>query len=160
VRKVLLLPLLLLVLGLAACGGGSGSSGGAGTTSGAPSPEAAWGKEVEAVMRRFENNVSANLTEQIHTTSSQALVEPLYRTYGAALTQLGKELEATDPPAACTALRKQMGEDAHALGQLTTQLGHEGHVDQEEFSSLVVVQESRLHRYGRDLTKITYQPHC
>lgn len=159
--KVLLLPLILLALGLAACGGGSGSSASPTTSAAAvPSAETAWGKEVEAVMRRFENQVSANATEQIHTTSSQPLLEPLYRSYGAALTKLGEELEATHAPQACVALRKQMAADAHALGQLTTKLGHEGQVDQDEFSSLVIVQQSRLHRYGRDLTEITYEPHC
>jgi hypothetical protein len=159
VRKTLLLPLILLALGLAACGGGSSGSG---STSGPDrtSPESAWAKEVEKVMRRFENQVSANATEQIHTTSSQNLVEPIYRSYGAALTKLGGELEATKAPPQCVALRKQMGDDARALGQLTTKLGHESNVNQEEFSALVFVQESRLHRYGRDLTEITYKPHC
>lgn len=159
VRKALLVPPAVLAFGLAACGGGSGGSG---TTSAAvpQGPETAWAKEVATVMRRFENQVSARATEQIHTISSQHLVEPIYRAYGAALTQLGGELEATAAPPRCVALRKQMGDDAHALGQLTTKLGHEGQVDQEEFSSLVVVQESRLHRYGRDLTEITYRPHC
>lgn len=160
-RNAYLVPLILLALalGLAACGGGSGSSG---TTTGSdgPSPETVWAKEVEKVMRRFENQVSARAAEQIHTTSSQQLVEPMYRSYGAALTKLGDELEATDAPAACLALRKQMGDDAHSLGQLTTKLGHEGQVDQEEFSALVVVQETRLHRYGHDLTEITYRPRC
>ncbi len=163
VRKgLLLVPLVALALALAACGGGSGSSdtsGGAGAVA-PPSAETAWAKEVEKVMRRFENHVSANATEQIHTTSSQPLVEPMYRAYGAALTRLGDELEATEAPQACVALRKQMGEDAHALGQLTTKLGHEGQVNQEEFSALVVQQEAKMHRYGRDLTEITYQPHC
>jgi hypothetical protein len=111
-------------------------------------------------MRRFENQVSARATTQIHTTSAQLLVEPMYRAYGAALTKLGGELDATDAPAECVAMRKRMGDDAHALGRLTTQLGHEGQVSQEEFSALVVVQETRLHRHGRDLTEITYQPHC
>jgi hypothetical protein len=57
-------------------------------------------------------------------------------------------------------MRKRMAEDARALGQLTTKLGHEGNVEQEEFSALVVQQESKMHRYGRDLTEITYRPHC
>lgn len=159
-RKAYFALLILLALGLAACGGGGSSSSGTTTTSDEPTPETAWAKEVEEVMRRFENQVSARATEQIHTTSSQQLVEPMYRAYGAALTKLGDELEATVAPAACVVLRKQMADDAHALGQLTTKLGHEGQVDQEEFSALVVVQETRLHRYGRDLTEITYRPHC
>jgi|GEM_PF-3429190 len=164
-RKVSVIPLLALVaLGLAACGGGSGSSGttSSGTTDGlgAPTAETAWAKEVEAVMRRFENQVSARASEQIHTVSSQHLIEPVYRAYGAALTELGGELEATDAPPACVAMRKQMADDARALGQLTTKLGHEGDVDQEEFSALVVVQDSKMRRYGRDLTEITYKPHC
>lgn len=158
-RTVALVPLALLALALAACGGGSGSSP---TTTSAPgpTPETAWAKEVEKVMRRFENQVSARAVEQIHTTSSQRLVEPMYRAYGAALAKLGDELAATAAPPACVALRKRMADDGHALGRLTTKLGHEGQVDQEEFSALVVVQESRLHRYGHDLTQITYRPHC
>jgi hypothetical protein len=159
VRKALIVPLSLLVLGLAACGG-SGSSSDAGSTSAiGPTPEAKWAKEVERVMRGFENHVSARATEQIHTTSSQGLVEPLYRAYGAALTKLGGELEATDAPPACKAMRKRMADDGRALGQLTSN-GHEGKVNQEEFSSLVVEQEARLHRYGSDLTKITAEPRC
>jgi hypothetical protein len=160
VRRAFLVPLILLALGLAACGGGGSSSSGTTAGSDGTSPQAAWGKEVEAVMRRFENHVSANATEQIHTTSSQHLVEPMYRAYGAALTKLGDELGATKAPPECLALRKQMVDDAHSLGQLTTKLGHEGNVEQEEFSALVVQQESKMHRYGRDLTEITYRPHC
>jgi hypothetical protein len=159
-RKALFIPFLLLAFGLAACGGGGSSSSGGTTASGPSGAEAKWGKEVEAVMRDFENHVSANATEQIHTTSSQHLVEPMYRAYGAALTALGQKLEATDAPSACMALRKQMADDAHALGQLTTKLGHEGNVDQEEFSALVFQQEARMRRYGPDLTEITYHPHC
>ena len=162
-RKVLFLPLILLALalGLAACGGGGSSSSGTGTTSasGAGGPEAAWGKEVEKVMRTFENQ-DAQAIEQIHTSTSQPRLEPLYREYGAALAKLGKTLEGTKAPAECAALRKRMGEDAAALAQLTTKLGHEGNVDPEEFSALVAVQETRLHRYGHDLTEITYRPHC
>lgn len=159
-RKALVVAPIVLALGLAACGGGGSSSSGTGRDAGGPTPEAKWAKEVERVMRRFENQVSANATEQIHTTSSQYLVEPLYRSYGAALTKLGDELGATKAPPACAALRKRMVDDGYALGQLTTKLGHESKVNQEEFSSLVVQQESKLHRYGHDLTEITYQPHC
>jgi hypothetical protein len=161
-KGALVLALLALALGIAACGGGgSPSSDTAAAPAGAPpSAETAWAKEVEKVMRRFENHVSARATEQIHTTSSQPLLEPMYRAYGAALTKLGDELEATEAPQACVALRRRMGEDAHALGQLTTRLGHEGNVGQEEFSALVVQQEAKTHRYGRDLTEISYRPEC
>jgi hypothetical protein len=157
-RRVLLFPLIVLALGLAACGGGGSSS--SGTTSAASStPEAAWGKEVEGVMRQFENQQAQEI-EQIHTSTSQARLEPIYRAYGAALAKLGEDLEATKAPAECAALRKKMGEDAAALAQLHTKLGHEGGVNAEEFSALAAVQESRIHRYGHDLTEITYRPHC
>lgn len=161
VRKALLLPLALLAvaLGLAACGGGGSSSSGTTGGSGGTSAEAAWGKEVEGVMRQFENQQAQEI-EQLHTSTSQPRLEPLYRAYGAALAKLGKDLEATKAPAECVALRKRMGEDAAALAQLHTKLGHEGNVDPEEFSALVAVQESRIHRYGHDLTEITYRPHC
>lgn len=160
-RKAPLLALvaLTLALGLAACGGGGSSSSGTTGGSAAATPEAAWGKEVEAVMRAFENDQAQEI-EQIHTSTSQARLEPLYRQYGAALVQLGRDLEATKAPAECVALRKKMGEDAAALAQLHTKLGHEGKFNAEEFSALVAVQESRIHRYGHDLTEITYRPHC
>ena len=111
------------------------------------------------MMRAFENQQAQEI-EQIHTSTSQARLEPMYRGYGAALAKLGKDLEATKAPAECVALRKKMGEDAAALAQLHTQLGHESGVNPEEFSALVAVQESRIHRYGHDLTEITYRPHC
>ena len=153
------LVLLALALGLAACGGGgSSSSGTTGGTEGSGA-EAAWGKEVEAVMRRFENR-AAQVIAQIHTSSSQARLEPMYRAYGAALANLGKQLEATKAPAECVALRKQMGEDAAALAQLNRKLGHESSVNAEEFAALAAVQETRTRRYGHDLTEITYRPHC
>lgn len=160
-RKALLLALtaLTVTVGLAACGGGGSSSSATTGRSAAASPEGAWGKEVEAVMRRFENQQAQEI-EQIHTSTSQARLEPLYRQYGAALAQLGKDLEATKAPPECAALQKKMGEDAAALAQLHTKLGHEGNFNAEEFSALVAVQESRIHRYGHDLTEITYRPHC
>jgi hypothetical protein len=158
VRKAFLLSLVLLALGLAACGGGGSSSSGT-TSASASTPESTWGKEVEKVMRTFENQAAPTI-EQIHTSTSQQRLEPIYREYGATLAKLGMNLEATKAPAECVALRKRMGEDAAALGQLTAKLGHEGNVDPEEFSALVAVQETRLHRYGHDLTEITYRPHC
>lgn len=158
-RKAFLLPLLLLAVGLAACGGGGSSSSGTTGGSGGGGAEAVWAKEVETVMRAFENQ-AAPMIEQIHTSTSQGRLEPLYRAYGARLAKLGEELEATNAPQECVALRKKMGEDAAALAQLHTKLGHEGDVNPEEFSALVAVQESRIHRYGHDLTEITYQPHC
>jgi hypothetical protein len=159
VRKALLLLLILFALGLAACGGGGSSSSGTSSASGGGGPEAAWGKEVEKVMRTFENQAAQEI-EQIHTSTSKPRLEPLYREYGAMLAKLGKTLGATKAPTECAALRKQMGEDAAALAQLTKKLGHEGQVNAEEFSALVAVQETRLHRYGHDLTEITYRPHC
>ena len=108
--KLALLALVLLALGLAACGGGgSSSNSGTTSTSKAGGAETAWARDVEKLMREFENQVSARLAEQIHTTSSQPLVEPLYREYGAALTKLGHELEATGAPEECVAMRKRMG---------------------------------------------------
>jgi hypothetical protein len=159
--KVLPLPLLLLAvaLGLAACGGGGSSSSGTTGGTGAPSAEAKWGTEVEAVMRKFENQ-AAPLIEQLHTSTSQARLEPMYREYGAALDHLGDELEALDPPSECVAMSKRMGKDAHSLGQLNTKLGHETKVNNEEFSALAAVQLEKMHRYGSDLTEITYHPHC
>jgi hypothetical protein len=163
-RKASLASLLLLAvaLGLAACGGGgsssSGTTGGSGGSDGS-SAEAKWGKEVEGVMRRFENQ-AAPLIEQLHTSTSQARLEPMYREYGAALDQLGDELEALDPPSECVAMSKRMGKDAHSLGQLNTKLGHETKVNNEEFSALAAVQQEKMHRYGSDLTEITYHPHC
>jgi hypothetical protein len=159
VRKVLILPLIALAFALAACGGGGSSSSGTTGGSAAASPEAAWAKEVEAVMRQFEN-AQAQEIEQIHTSTSQARLEPLYRQYGAALARLGKDLESTKAPPECAALQKKMGDDAAALAQLHTKLGHEGNFNAEEFSALVAVQESRIHRYGHDLTEISYRPHC
>jgi hypothetical protein len=161
VRKALLLPLLLLAvaLGLAACGGGGSSSSGSTTASGASSAEVAWGKEIEKAMRGFENH-AARLIELIHTSTSQVHLEPLYRSYGATLTKLGGQLEATKAPPKCVAARKKMAEDARALGQLNTKLGHESQVDNEEFSALAAVQQEKMHRYGADLTETTYHPHC
>jgi hypothetical protein len=161
VRKATLPPLLLLAvaLGLAACGGGGSSSSGSTTASGPPSAEAKWGKEVEGVMRGFENQ-AARLIETIHTSTSQVHLEPLYRSYGATLTKLGDKLEATKAPPKCVATRKKMVEDARALGQLNTKLGHESQVNNEEFSALAAVQQEKAHRYGSDLTESTYHPHC
>jgi hypothetical protein len=110
-------------------------------------------------MRTFENQAAQEI-EQIHTSTSQQRLEPMYREYSAMLAKLGKDLEATRAPPACEALRAKMGEDAAALAQLHRKLGHESSVNPEEFSALVAVQESRIHRYGHDLTEITYRPHC
>jgi hypothetical protein len=157
----LAVPLLLLgvALGLAACGGGGSSSSGGTDGSKASSGETAWAKEVEGVMRQFENQ-AAPVIEQIHTSTSQAHLEPLYRGYGVTLGKLGDQLEATDAPKECVALREQMAEDAKALAQLNTKLGHESKVNNEEFSALAAVQQEKMHRYGSDLTEITYHPHC
>ncbi|HTT93264.1 MAG TPA: hypothetical protein VMF55_01210 [Solirubrobacterales bacterium] len=165
-----LLPLLLgAALLLSACGGGGSTGGpGPGDTATAANggggarpagPEGVWAKEVEAVMRRFENS-SAHSVEAIHTSTSQFRLEPTYATYSDELAKLAERLEATVPPAGCEHLRDEMGELARKLSDVTGVLGDQRELSPEEFSALAYQQTYKFSRVGRRLTNLTIHPHC
>jgi hypothetical protein len=169
-RATVALTLVLVALLVAACGGGgstSGSGTGGSTSSGGSSkagakpkgPEQVWAKEVEGVMRDFENS-SAKSVAQIHTSTSQYLLEPTYARYAEELDQLGKNLEATDPPAACEQVHRRMVKLAHKVSDLMGVLAHGSELSPEEFFALVYQQTEKFGRVGRQLTDLTITPHC
>jgi hypothetical protein len=152
---------LLIALVLAGCGGGSSSSLSS-APSGAPvdSAEAAWAKEVQAVMRKFENNVSATMVESISTSSAQQLLEPLYRSYAVYLARLATELEATKAPQACVPVRKKMAAAGRRYAELHKELGEGQGLSQDEYSLLVEKTRVKLGKYGSELTSLTAKPTC
>jgi hypothetical protein len=174
-RSAVLIALALVALLVSACGGGSSSNsstgqsstsdsapGGAepGKSAGAVSgPEAAWAKEVEGVMRQFENT-SYESVEGIHTSTSQPVLEPTYAEYADELAKLGKQLEATDPPAACMEVRQKMGKLSRKVSDLMGVLGDKADLSREEYFALVYQQRYKFARVGRRLTNLTINPHC
>jgi len=165
-RSAVAFVLFIVALLLSACGGGgsSGQSGGstsaAGSSGGAAkTPEQVWAKEVEGVMRQFENT-SAHSVEVIHTSSSQYNLEPTYATYSDELAKLGKQLEATDPPASCRQVHDEMSELAHKISGIMGVLGDQAELSPEEFSALAYQQGFKFSRVGRRLTNLTIHPHC
>ena len=171
-RKSAFLLLLLVALVLSACGGGgssTGSSSGASTGGGGAeaggasakpkTPEQVWAKEVEGVMRQFENS-SADSVALIHTNTSQYNLEPTYATYSDELAKLGKQLEATKPPASCEHLRERIGVLSRKVSQILGVLGSQGELTPEEYSALVFQQRYKFAHVGRKLTNITISPHC
>jgi hypothetical protein len=166
VRKSVVLLVLGAALLLSACGGG-GSSTGSGSSSTAASgdvakaktPEKVWAKEVEGVMRGLENS-SAGSVSVLHTSTSQFTLEPTYATYSDELAKLGKQLEATDPPASCEQVRKRMGVLARKVSQILGVLGDQQELSHDEYFALVYQQRFKFARVGRQLTNLTIQPHC
>jgi hypothetical protein len=146
---------------LSACGGGGSSSGsaGGGDTGKSKNPEQVWAKEVEGVMRNFENT-SAGSVSLLHTSTSQYTLEPTYKSYSDELAKLGKQLEATDPPAACERLRDRMGVLAKKVGQILGVLGKQQELNRNEYFALVYQQRYKFARVGRQLTNATIYPHC
>ncbi|OJU85558.1 MAG: hypothetical protein BGO11_00180 [Solirubrobacterales bacterium 70-9] len=174
--------LLASALLLSACGGGSSSSSsGSGTTSGATSssgsssaesgaageaagadlsgPGKVWAKEVEGVMRKFEN-ISAQSIASIHTSTSKYTLEPTFARYAEELDQLGEWLEATHAPAACKALRDKMGALARKVSNIEGVLGKQSKLTPEEFTALSAQQQYKFARVGRQLAELTLDPHC
>lgn len=167
------IALVLIALLLSACGGGGSSSGSGSSSTGtaadgadagggssdATGPERAWAKEVESVMRRFEN-ASADSVALIHANTSQYNLEPTYATYSDELAKLGKQLEATKPPASCDHLRARMGVLSRKVSQILGILGHQPELSPEEYSALVFQQRYKFAHVGRQLTNLTINPHC
>jgi hypothetical protein len=186
VRKTWLLPLLLITaLALAACGGGGSSSGSGGSTAPAAepsgssseetpgeeapeeeeaskpaSPEEAWAGEVTEVMTEFENEVSANLTEQIHTSTSQQHLEPLYSTYSTNLSVLGNKLENTAAKGACVAAREKMVTDVRKVATLTKTLSGDSKLDPEQYAAKAYNQGLKIEKIGHHLGGLTAEPSC
>jgi hypothetical protein len=174
-RSVVALTFVLAALLLSACGGGGSSTGGgsggsstsasggdarAGAGGGAAkTPEQVWAKEVEGVMRQFEN-ASAHSVEAIHTSASQYLLEPTYAQYSDELAKLGKQLEATKPPAACVQVQDRMGVLSRKVSDLMGVLDHQSDLSPEEFTALSYQQTQKFARVGRQLTNLTIEPHC
>jgi ABC-type glycerol-3-phosphate transport system substrate-binding protein len=164
-RSAVALTLVLGALILSACGGGgssTGSSSGSSSTSaggGAKTPEEVWAKEVEGVMRKFENTSATSVTN-LHTNTSKYTLEPTYATYSDELAKLGKELEATDPPAACEALLERIGVLAKKVSQILGVLGDQAELSPEEYVALTAQQRYKFARVGRRLTNATIYPHC
>jgi hypothetical protein len=167
-KAFLIAALAAAVLLLAACGGGSLTSSGSTTpaesggneAAGKPkSPEQVWAKEVEGVMRRFENSSAKSVT-MLHTNVSQYNLEPTYTSYSKELAQLGKELEATKPPSNCEHLREQMGVLSRKVSAILGVLAHQPQLSPEEYSALVFQQRYKFARVGQKLTTITIEPHC
>lgn len=172
-RKSAALLLLAAALLLSACGGGGSSGGGSSgssktTPSGgetaaagkkAKTPEQVWAKEIEGVMRQFENS-SAQSVALLHTSTAQYNLEPTYATYSEELNQLGKNLEATDPPASCEHLRAKMGALSRKVSGILGVLGHQAELSPEEYAALTAQQRYKFARVGRRLTNATIYPHC
>jgi hypothetical protein len=185
VRKVLPIALLIAAaLLLVACGGGSSSSsgrstaaangaatgngaetgGGTGRGAGgakgaAKTPEQIWAKEVEGVMRDFENSSAQSVT-MMHTDTSQLNLEPTYAAYSKELAALGKELEATKAPARCEQQRKRMGVLSRKVSAILGVLADQHQLSPEEYSALVFQQRYKFARVGRKLTNLTIYVHC
>jgi hypothetical protein len=168
-RAAVVLSLLLLALSAAACGGGGGSSSatsagsttsaGGGGAAKAKTPEQVWAKELEVVMRKFENS-SARSVAQLHTSASQFLLEPTYAKYSAELAKLGKALEATDPPASCEPVYRRLGKLARKVSDLMGVLASQSELSPEEYAALAYQQTYKFGRVGRQLTSLTIDPHC
>jgi hypothetical protein len=170
VRKLALISLLLVaVLALAACGGGgSSSSGGSTTTSGesaagesasAATPEAAWGKEVTAVMNEFENKTSA-LIEQVHTSTSHQILEPLYAAYAVDLAVLSRKVEGTKAPAACVAVRKKLAGYTSQVAALAKSLSHSPKLTPEQYAAKGFNQGLKIDKLGHKLGNLAANPTC
>jgi hypothetical protein len=158
VRKAALVALVLGSLVLAACGGSSGGSSSSESSGG--SAEAAWAKEIQSVMTHFENHVSSRFVESISTSSSQHLLEPLYRAYAIHLAKLAKELEVTKAPAACVPVRKKLAADARRVTELNKGLGHQQDLGEDRFAILVEKQGRKLSKYGSELAELSAVPSC
>ena len=111
------------------------------------------------MMRNFENT-SAGSVSVLHTSTSQYTLEPTYKTYSAELAQLGRQLEATDPPGACEQLRARMGVLAEKVSQILGVLGKQQGLNRNEYFALVYQQRYKFARVGRELTDLTIHPHC
>ncbi|MFT3863881.1 MAG: hypothetical protein QM729_06385 [Solirubrobacterales bacterium] len=165
-RKLILIPLILTaLLALAACGGGgsSSSSGGTEGTTTADTPESAWADEVTEVFSEFENKVSAQLTEEISSASSPALLKPLYATYSVDLSVLGNKLENTEATKACVALREKMVGYVREVAELTEKLGSSGKyakLDETAYAVKVAEQGQHIDKVGRKLGTLTTDPSC
>ena len=173
-RKSAVLLTLVAALLLSACGGGGSSGGDASgssstTASGgetvaggkeAKTPEQVWAKELEGVMRRFENSSSQSVA-LLHTSTSQFSLEPTYATYSAELKELGKELEGTDPPAKCEHLVAKMGALSRQVSNILGVLAHQDKLSPEEYAALGFQQRYKFAHVGQRLTELTVNPpHC
>ena len=166
-RKIVLLAVVVAALLVAGCGGGSSSTGSSSssepTSASKPAestPEAAWAKEVAAVMSYFENHVSAQAMPAIQDTYAKAALEPLYRTYSANLAVLANELGKTKAPSECAALHARIATLAHRVADLTKELSEQPDLNERQYSLFLGRKGEKIRSASIELTELTAKPHC
>lgn len=136
-RRLILIPFLLLALFLAACGGGGSSS--------EEAAETAWGKEATALIAHFRSTGAPGVNEAAEAAPTHQQGEEIfYRGLGKKFDQLGTELEATDAPDACVDSRQSAAQMAHKIGAYFAELAEPGDQTTAEYRALKATIGKRM----------------
>lgn len=138
-RRLVLIPLLLLALFLAACGGSSGGD------------ESAWQDEVEGVMSNFAEEVVDPLGEEVSAASDQASFEAIYGKFAGKAKKFGEEMKATDAPDQCVETREAAVKMADETATFGERMGDQKNLEFVEYAELMEKEGVTL---GEDLTKV------
>lgn len=110
-------------------------------------------------MTQFENKASA-LIEQIHTSTSHQILEPLYAAYAINLKVLTKKIEATKAPAACVAARKMLASYTRQVSVLAKSLSNDPKMTPEQYAAKGYHQGLKIDKLGHKLGTLLAKPSC
>jgi hypothetical protein len=139
VRRLVPIPLLLLALFVAACGGSSGSD------------ETAWQEEVEAVMTHFEMDVVEPMGKEIAAASDQPSVEAVYAKFAANAKKFGEEVKATEAPDECVSTREGAVEMAKETTGFAEEMANQSSLSFTEYGALLEKEGTKL---AADLSQV------
>jgi hypothetical protein len=154
-RRIALVPLRLLAVLVVGCGGGGGSS-----SSAAAGSEAAWKAEVASVMGHFGEDVEALQGEFNSLPPQQSAAEGMYMGLAQKVSVLTRELEATEAPAACAALKGKIVGPMHEFVAFARELGDQPTMTTSEYASLAHEKIGDIAGTVQQLGETSAAPHC
>ena len=156
-RGLAVVPLLLLAVLVVGCGGGGGSSS---SSSAGAGSEAAWKAEVASVMGHFGEDVEALEGEFNSLPPKQSAAEGMYMGLAQKVVVLTKELEATEAPAACAALKAKIIGPMHEFAAFARELGDQPAMTTSEYASLAREKIGDIAGTVQEIGETSAAPHC
>ncbi len=153
-RLASVLALIAISVFLVACGGGGGSSG-----NGGGNDEAAWVKEVEAVMDEGGGAIEG-AEEKINSAKTRKSLEAAYRSYAAQLSTVASKLGETNPPADCESVKSHVVGFLKQFDTITAELGRQSALPQAKFENLVEEDTSAAQAFAGLMERLGSKGHC
>ena len=146
----LLVAVVCLAL-VAVAGVGCGSSA---------SSEEEWVGEVDKQLKEFKSRGGTVAQEEIVNATTPKQIEGAYLAYATQLRSLKVDLEATEPPEECEALKEEMTQFVGELVTASEKLGNQTELSEADFARIARKQNQASKEFEAELLKVTKGETC